>query len=151
MASNSRREQVLAKVKTTLEGISGLTDVVRKPLTSITELRAFSSQQLPIAVVVGGLPVPEEKFSQRTRKLDLVQSTLSVNIIVYALDNLTPDTTISSLADDVWATFYTDITLGFEWVLGLKINPEMRTSINDPYIAFAMELEITYLHGKGGI
>lgn len=151
MASNSKREQLLLKVKALLEGINAISFVDRKPLQGISDLQAYPQTQLPLAVVLGGMPVPDEKFSDRTRKLDKVASTLGVNVIVYALDNVTPDTTISTLADDVWATLYQDITLGFKWVLGLRIVPEADIAVWDPYVAFSMRVNITYLHDKGGI
>lgn len=151
MAANSKREQLLNRVEALLGGLSSLSYVERKPLQGIKELQAYPQTQLPLAVVLGGMPVPDEKFSDRTRKLDKVQSTLGVNVIVYALDNVTPDTTISTLADDIWTAIYQDITLGFKWVLGLRIVPEANVAMWDPYVAFSMLVNITYLHDKGGI
>jgi len=151
MASNSKREQILAKVKTPLEAVSAIETVERKPLQGISDLEAWPQTQLPLAVVLGGMPVPSEKLSDRDIKLDKVRSTLTATIVVYALDNENPDTKISNLADDVWAALYADMTLGFSWVLSIRLTPDADVAFWEPYAAFSIKAEITYIHTKGGI
>lgn len=153
MAANSKREQLLVKVVEKLGTIDSITTVSRKGFSDFHELQNYANMQLPVAVVLGGLPQPNEKFSGRTVKLDRSQSKLEVDIIVYALDNETPDTTVSTLADDIWATIYADMSLGLTSVvvIDLRIIPEAEVLVFDPYLAFRMTLSITYLHGKEGI
>lgn len=153
MAANSKREQLLVKVAQKLGTISAIETVSRKGFSDFHELENYANTQLPVAVVLGGLPQPSEKFSGRTRKLDQSQSKLSVDIIVYALDNDTPDTTVSTLADDIWSTLYADMTLGLTsvTVLDIRIIPETEVLVFAPYVAFKITLVITYLHGKESI
>lgn len=151
MAANSKREQILGAVKTTLEAIDSIEHVERKPLKSMSELEEYPQTQLPLAVVLGSLPNPVEKVSDRDIILDRVRSVVTATIFVYAIENDNPDTKISTLADDIWAAIYNDMTLGLDWVIGLRIVPDIETAFWYPYIAFNMQVEVTYLHGKGGI
>jgi hypothetical protein len=151
MADNSKREQLLIKVKETLEDISSISYVDRKPLQGISELQSYPNTQIPLSVVLGNMPVPDEKYSNRSRKLDVVRSTLDINIITYIMDNETPDSTISSIADDIWAALYADVTQGFDWVLNTRLIPEVETAVWTPYAAFSIVAQIEYLHDKTGI
>ena len=151
MAANSKRELILAKLKTTLDAVSSLNHVERKPLKGISDLEAYPSTQIPVAVILGGMPSPNENFSERTRKLDKVRSTLTATIIVYAMDNENPDSKISTLADDLWSAIYADITLGYSWILGLRIVPDVDVAFWEPYCAFSFAVDITYIHDKEGI
>lgn len=151
MAANSKREQVLVKLVSLVDGLSSISKVARIQPTGMQELQSYSSQQLPLAVVLGGLPMPNEKYSAQTRRLDLAVSDLAIDIFVYAMDNTNPDTTISSLADDLWALLYADITQGFKWVINTKVLPEPSTGIWHPYCGFNIRAIITYKHTKGGI
>lgn len=150
MASNSKREQILTKVETLLGEIPAITTVRRVPFNELNQIDNASTE-MPVAVVMGALPQPEEKFSGRTRKLDRVVSDLLVSVLVYAEDNETPDSTISTLADDIWAKFYADITLGFNWVRGLVIVPEQDTMVAAPYVIFKMDIKVKYDHDWRGI
>jgi len=151
VASNSKREQILTTVRTKVLALGSILQVERKPLQGLADLEAYAQTQLPLAIILGGMPVPTEKFSDRTRKLDKVISELPVTVLVYALDNVTPDSTISTIADDIWVTLYNDITLGYRWVMGLDIKPDANVAVWDPYVAFRMLVNVTYLHDKGGI
>lgn len=135
-----------------LEGLRSIRFVDRKQPHGVSELQAYPQTQLPLAVVMGRLPAPTYKVSTRNgHTVDLVRSVLGVDIIVYALNNVDPDSTISELADDVWARMFEDETHGFKWVLGTEVVPETNVGVWDPYCAFSMLVNITYIHGKGGI
>ena len=151
MASNSKREQLLVKVKEVLEGLDSIAYVDRKPLQGISELQTYPNTQIPLAAVLGDMPVPDEKYSGRTRKLDVVRSTLNINIVVYIMDNETPDTTISTIADDIWVALYNDLTLGFDWVISMRLIPDVNTAVWTPYAAFSIVCQVEYLHDKTGI
>jgi hypothetical protein len=151
MAVNSRREQLLVKVVAELNALASIGTVERIQPTGPSELENYAAPQLPLAVVLGALPTPNIKFSQRERNVDIVVSDLGVDIFAYALDNVTPDTTISTLADDIWAALLADITHGFKWVISTKVLPEPGAGIWHPYCGFNMRAIITYKHGKGGI
>jgi len=150
MATNSKREQILVRVQDILLGIISITTVRRVPFNEVSQLDN-SDGEMPVAVVMGKLPQPEEKFSARARELDKAISLLPVEVLVYAYDNETPDSTISTLLDDIWAEFYSDITLGLSWVHGLTIMPELDTMIAAPYVIFKVTIEVKYEHDKKGI
>lgn len=151
MAANSKREQLLVQVVAHMTALSSISTVKRIQPTGPSDLQSYSGPQLPLAVVLGGLPIPNPKLSARTRELDVAISDLPVDLFVYALDNVTPDSTISTLADDVWVKMLADITQGFDWVFGTKVLPEPGIGIWLPYCGFSMRAIITYKHGKGGI
>lgn len=155
MAANSKREQIISQVVTTLESVESIVTVDRKPLEGISALSQYASTQLPLAVVLGKLPEPESKKSGRDRTTDVFTSNLGVDVIVYAMDNVTPDVTISTLADDVWASLWNQVLpgsiLGFPWVIDFEIKPDAASAVWDPYLAFRMFLNIKYLHNTGGI
>jgi hypothetical protein len=152
MAANSKREQLLLKLIDEIGGLNAIKFVERKDLSGITELQGIAETQLPLAIVMGRLPQPDFKISTRDgHTVDKVTSILGVDVIVYAHDNVNPDSTISTLADDIWATVLADETHGFKWVAGTVIVPELNVGVWHPYCAFSMLVNITYLHGKGGI
>lgn len=152
MAQNSRREQILVKVVEELAELPTIKTVERTLPNGLSELENYAATQLPLAALVGNLPRPEYKITTRTgHTIDKVTSELGVNLFVYAEDNVTPDTTISLIADDVWAKLLADETHGFKWILGTEIHPEVNTAVWAPYCAFNMLVNITYLHTKGGI
>jgi len=152
MAANSRREQILLKLIDELDALRTIKFVDRKQPQGISDLQQYAETQLPLAVVMGRLPAPEYKISRRDgHTVDMVTSVLGVDVICYAHDNVNPDSTISNLADDIWAALLADETHGFQWVTGTVIIPETNIGVWDPYCAFSMLVNITYLHGKGGI
>jgi hypothetical protein len=152
MAANSRREQILLKLIDELTALRTIKFVERKDFQGLKDLQGYAETQLPIAVIMGRLPSPEYKISGRDgHTVDKVHSTLGVDVLVYAHDNVNPDSTISDLADDVWAAILDDETHGFKWVTGTQIIPEVNIGVWDPYCAFSMLVNITYIHGKGGI
>lgn len=152
MASNSRREQVLLAVISLLEDISSISSVKRVQPNSVDDIRRYSSSQMPLAVVIGGIPQPKEHRSGRGRgQVDLFISTMKVEVFVYFMDNTNPDSTISSLLDDLWAALYTDQTLGLQFCNGLVVDPKVTTAAWTPYGAFSVNIMVEYFHTIGGI
>jgi hypothetical protein len=152
VAHNSRREQLLLKVAEELSELNSIKTVERVQPNIEDGLDNYAETQLPLAAVVGKLPDPTYKITTRTgHTIDKVTSVLGINLFVYALDNVSPDTTVSVLADDIWAKLLADETHGFEWVLGTVIYPDVNVAVWAPYCAFNMLVNITYLHDKGGI
>lgn len=152
MAANSKRERILLKLVEELKSLRTIKFVDRVQPQGIADLQKYPVTQMPLAVVLGRLPSPEYKLSTRTgHTVDKVKSTLGVDILVYAQDNVTPDSTISLLADDVWTKLLSDETHGFKWVLGTHIIPETNVGVWDPFCAFSMLVNIQYMHTKEGI
>lgn len=152
MAHNSKREQLLAKIVSELEELNSIKTVDRVMPGGLSDLEQYAATQLPLAAVMGKLPDPTYKITTRTgHTVDKVTSVLGVNLFVYAQDNVSPDTTVSMLADDVWAKLLADETHGFKWVTGTQIVPDVNVAVWSPYCAFNMLVNITYLHDKGGI
>jgi hypothetical protein len=135
-----------------LEELNSIKTVDRVMPGGLSDLEQYAATQLPLAAVVGKLPDPTYKMSARNvHTIDMVTSVLGVNLFVYAEDNVTPDTTVSTLADDIWAKLLADETHGFKWVLSTLIHPDVNVAVWAPYCAFNMLVNVTYLHDKGGI
>ena len=156
MAANSKRELILLEVKDLIEQLSTINTVERVRL-SFTDLNNYSGPQLPLVAVVGGLPKPIPKKSGRTAgDSDKFISSLNVDLICHAMDNVNPDSTVSSLADDLWAKIYSKPTLVNSdypkgLVLDVSVNPEIKIGIWDPYVVFKMSCVYKYVRGTGGI
>jgi hypothetical protein len=152
VAHDSKREQILQQIVNELEQLNSIKTVDRVMPGGLSDLEQYAATQLPLAAVVGKLPDPVYKVNTRTGyTIDKVTSVLGVNLYVYAEDNVSPDTTVSLLADDIWAKMLADETHGFRWVTGTEIIPDVNVAVWAPYCAFNMLVNITYLHDKGGI
>ena len=150
MAANSKREQIINKVVAEMGEVSTIASVLRR-VPSREELGNFALPQLPVCAIVGGLPVPvPHPVGRRSAGKDIFLSNLTVSLFVYFQDNVTPDTTLSSLLDDIWVKLYADETKG-----GLAINTTLTPTVShdfwDPFYAFKLDAVIQYSHSKGGI
>ena len=154
MAANSKREQIIVYAKTLIEGVSSIKTVVRVKQV-YSDLQQFSLEQLPIAAIVAGLPVPTEKVSGRgPSNVELIISELTLKIVVYAQDNENPDTTVSTLSDDIWAKLYSDQQFGNGQdglILGHRLIFDTEPQFWEPYVAFQLNCVTRYKHLKGGI
>jgi len=150
MGTNSKREQILVYHAAQLGQLSSIT-TVKRTLQSYADLARFAVTQFPVAAVVGGLPVPNEKMSGRVRStVDVIISDLNVDTYIYIQDNENPDTKLSEVADDVWVKLYSFPTyngLAFGTILNFEATPEYW----EPYLAFKITSTVTYKHSTGGI
>lgn len=152
MAANSKREQILLALKVLLEGLSSIKAVDRKQPTSPDDLSRIAGTQMPFCSMIGGIPQPKEHISSRMPGgVDVVISELPVKLFIYFMDNVTADSTLSDIMDDVWAVIYGNQTLGFKFVQKILIDPNSDVVVWDPYVAFSMLVTITYNHAIGGI
>lgn len=152
MAANSKRENILVAFKALLEGLPSVKKVDRRQPTSPEDLRRVAGTQMPMVAMIGGVPQPKEHISGRgPGGVDVVISNLSVALFVYFMDNATADSTLSDIMDDVWAKVYSDQTLGFKYVTQITISPNTEVAVWEPYVAFSMNIKITYHHTTGGI
>ena len=156
MAANSKREQILEAIKTLMMDLHSIVTVDRtRP--SFADLGNYAESQLPLIAIVGGLPSPDPKWSGREYKTaDVIISDLAVELICFAMDNVTPDSTVSNLVDDIWAKVYSDpllITDAYPEGLTLRVDvtPETKVGIWDPYVVFKMVCMYKYTHTMGGI
>lgn len=150
MAANSKREQIVLKVVSELEELTSVKSVVRR-IPTREELGEFALTQLPVVAVVAGLPVPmPHVVGRRPAGKDVFLSNLTVSLFVYFQDRTTPDSTLSTLLDDIWAKLYADEKKG-----GLAINTTLTPTAShdfwDPFYAFKLDAVIQYSHSKGGI
>ena len=156
MAVNSHRELILVEVVDMIEEVSSIKTVQRTRI-GFSELGNYSGRQLPLVAVVGKLPKPAPKRSGREPGAsDMFISDLGVDLFCYAMDNETPDSTVSNLADDLWAKIYSNptlVTTQYPRGLALQVDvvPEISVGIWDPYIVFKMNCIYKYIHGTGGI
>jgi hypothetical protein len=152
MAANSRRERIILAQKVILEGLSSINHVQRKQPSSLSELEQYPITQMPLLALVTGLPSPQNKT--RGRKPggpDFFHSELVSKVYCYGQDKITPDTTISSLLDDIWSALHSNQTLGLKFVTSCIISPGVETGIWDPYYSFVVECKYMYYHTTGGI
>jgi len=150
VAANSTREQIIQYVITQLESLSSISTVERK-LPAYSDLTQFAVTQFPVVAVVGRLPQPEPKYSSRQKyTIDKFLSKLIVDLYVYIQNNVNPDSDVSSLADDIWATFYSDLSMG-GLVEDLSISLDERVEYWEPFMAFHAAIKVHYFHDVGGI
>lgn len=150
MAANSIREQIIVQVKSELDEVASLKTVVRR-LPSKEDLQNFAITQLPVVAIVAGLPKPDPHYVPRgPARKDVFISDLSLRLFCYFQDNVNPDTTLSSILDDLWAALYSDTTKG-GLAISTDLKPEVYTDFWDPYYAFMIEAIIKYSHTTGGI
>ena len=106
MGTNSIREQILDYHVTQLKKLSSIT-TVKRVMQTYSTLGEFAVTQFPVAAVVGGLPVPNEKMSDRARhNVDVIISDLAIETYIYIQNNDDPDQELSNIADDVWVKLY---------------------------------------------
>jgi len=153
MAVNSKRERIIVHVVGLLEGVASIKTVARTKQT-YAELQEFALTQLPVAAVVGRLPVPSTSgysmhISRRT-SVDVIVSDLAIDVYVYAQELEEPDTLISNLADDLWAALYVDQRMG-GLVVETRLNLEEETEWWHPFLAFRITVNVKYKHDTGGI
>ena len=152
MAGNSKRERILVKVVSNIEAIAAIEQTTRVQPNTLDDIRRYSSGQMPLVAVIGGVPQPTEHISGRKPGgVDVVLSKLGIDLYVYFMDNENPDSTLSSLMDDLWATLYADQTLGFKFVTGVIISPKVEIAAWPPYVAFSLVMNVNYHHTTGGI
>lgn len=151
MAVNSKRERILTLVKEQIDTLASIKFVQRKRPT-LEDLRNVASTQLPFVAITASLPKPDPHLSKQVAgdRRDKFVSELEVEVICYALDNETPDTTISTLADDLWVIAHAN-QLWNGLAIGTEVKPDAVAGVFHPYLAFKMKLNITYIHGLGGI
>jgi hypothetical protein len=149
MAENSKREQIILADIAILEGMSQI-KTVKRTLQSHSDLQEFAGTQLPVAAVVGKLPVPVNHKTGRDGQVDMIISNLAVELYVYFQENVSADKEISDLLDDLWAALYSDPTRGGLCMLTtLTANPNYESW--PPYVAFQVSCEHKYQHSIGGI
>jgi hypothetical protein len=148
MGTNSRREAILNLIQTAMEEQDWIKKVQRQKL-SVADLKNFATTQLPLLGLVGSLPVPRENTRSPREVADNFISDLSVDIVFYGFDNVTPDSSISEYMDDLWPVLF---NISFpKYVISAKVNPTQMTAIWKPYYAFSLKYIVTYNHNRGGI
>lgn len=152
MADNSIREQILKKLVSKMEDIPAISTVKRVQPSDIKELQNYASTELPLVSVVGSLPDPQPHVSTRRRGDidDLFNSELSVQITVWFMNRVDPDSQLSSLADDIWSKLYEDQLLD-GLTISLSVHPRVEVAVWDPYVGFNVVVKTNYIHGTGGI
>lgn len=150
MAENSVREQLIEAVKTQIETLTAIKTIKRIQPT-FNDISTMSGPQMPLIALVGQMPVPTQKVSGRAAgRADKFRSKLPVDVFCYAMDNDSPDTLTSDLADDIWRVLHEDQTWG-GLAVATKVIPELKVGRIQPFIMFKMLCEIEYIHGIGGI
>ena len=152
MAENSIREQILVGLKTDLETLDSIRQVIRRQPSGIEELKNYAATQLPLAAMVGGVPIPVEHRKTRTKgnEVDIFTSIMQVDFFFYFLNRDDPDTQLSNILDDFWRLIYGNQTRS-GLVLSTDLEPKVNIAVWDPYVAFSVTGKIKYIHDTGGI
>lgn len=145
MAANSKRELIINNMITTLEAVETITVVKRTQLYA-SDMKEIPANQYPCISVVGLMP----KIISMMENKKNYKSSLDIHLFCYALDNETPDSTISSLADDIWKAVLADLSRG-SIAITTKILPEMISGIFSPYCAFKLIAQVEYFHTNESI
>ena len=150
MAENSKREQIIKFIENEVLAIGSFKTSERRML-SYSELEDFAVTQLPAVAVVGRLPIPKEKIKGRQPGgVDLIISTLTVDLMIYFQDRKSPDAMVSKLLDDLWKKLYTDQLKG-GLVISTLLKPREKQEYWPPYGAFGLSVICDYKHTTGGI
>jgi len=149
MAANSKREQIIISDFNLVQAVPSIKSPIRT-LPEYAELTCYAQTQFPVCAVVGRMPVPNEKFSQRGVAVDQIRSEIKVDIFVYLQVNEDADSLISSVADDLFKQLYTDESRG-KLVYETTIKIKEKVNIWNPFVAFQMTAIHKYIHDTGGI
>lgn len=149
MAANSIRERIILANKAIIELIPAVQHTERT-VQQYSQLENFAQTQFPVVSVVGRVPVPVEKHTDRDGLVDMIISELKVDFYCYQIANEDPDTSISSLLDDIWVALYADQKRG-GLVISTVISAESDYEVFAPFTAFKMTVIHRYKHGPGGI
>lgn len=153
MATLTKREQIILVDKALVETVSFI-KTVKRSMMKYEDLQKFASTQIPVAAVVGRLPEPEEyHYSGRKREIiGQIQSKLVVDIFVYFQNTTvdTMDTEVSEYANDLFVALFGNPSRDS---LCLETTVEIVPDYLywDPYVAFRMKVNHSYIHTTGGI
>lgn len=151
MASTSIRERLIKGLVEDIQTLKCIKTVKRIQPSDEADLSQYASTQLPLVAVIGGIPVPKRhKTSRGSAGTDKFVSTLRVSLFVYFLAGNDPDTAMSELLNDLWVKLYTDQTRN-SLAIDTELEPQVEPVEIDPYVAFMIVVNITYLHDTGGI
>jgi len=151
MGTNSIRERLIVADAELIEKITTI-KTVRRSMQMYADFKQFTTQQFPVAAVVGRLPVPDFHLVRQTGHVDYCISELRVDVYIYfhQQDIEKMDTEISDIVEDLWVQLFTDPTRG-----GLCITTQVTMDENigvlRPYAAFNLIVSHQYQHTIGGI
>lgn len=151
MANNSKREQIILADVEILQSIEAI-KTVKRTLQSYSDLRDnFALTQLPVAAIIGRLPVPTSHIDNRTGFVDYAVSRLVVDVYVYFQENVDMDTVLSSLLDDMWAALYQNPSRNGLCMYTTIEMSEQNHQVWSPFVAFQVKVIHAYQHTTGGI
>ncbi len=149
MAANSKREQLILSDVAILEALTVI-KTTKRTVQSYSDLQTFANTQLPVAAVVGGLPVTDDHLSGRRPRVDYIVSDLKIDIHVYIQANENQDMQVSDMLDDLWAALYANPNRN-----GLCMLTQLAATANyeywSPYVAFKLSCIHKYQHTTEGI
>jgi hypothetical protein len=149
MAANSKREQIILADVAIMQGVSGITTVERT-IQTYSDLQDFAQTQLPVAAVVGRLPVPKNHIAGRDGQVDYIISELVVDVFVYIQAAQDQDVVVSSMLDDIWPALYADPRRG-DLCMGTQLTAHADVEYWNPYVAFKVSCVHQYQHDTQGI
>lgn len=149
MAANSKREQIILADVAIMQGVSSIT-TVKRTIQAYSDLQDFAQTQLPVAAVVGMLPVPKNHVTGRDGQVDYIISELKVDIFVYFQEANDQDEQVSLMLDDIWSALYSDPKRGI-LCMGTQLTAHADVEYWDPYVAFKISCIHQYQHNTQGV
>ena len=149
MGENSIRERLILSDVGILEALEVITTVERK-LPTYKDLKNFALTQMPVAAVVGGIPIPTNHICTRTGQVDKIISKLRVDIYVYQQEYSNTDSRISFMLDDLWPALYNNPTRD-NLCLITTLEAEEHVETWTPFVAFKISCFHDYNHSTEGI
>jgi len=148
-----KREQIILADYALVESVSFIKSV-KRVMMLYEDLQKFAVTQLPVAAVVGRLPVAQKyhKSGRQREVIGQIQSELVVDIFVYFQNTVVNemDSEISTYADALFAALFTNPSRD-ELCLETLVEIEPEYSYWDPFVAFKVKVTHIYLHDTGGI
>jgi len=148
MAANSKRERILQHLAASVGALDWVRAVLREQPGQPADLDKYGQTQFPLVALAAGLPAPrKERLAGKGKEF---VSTLDALLVVYALEDQTPDSLVSSMADDLWVAVFGDRRRG-GLAMDTTVLPEVEKAAYPPYLAFSMTARVTYAHDETGI
>jgi hypothetical protein len=145
----SKREQIILSDIALIEQAESI-KTVKRTMQSYSDLQSFAGTQLPIAAVVGRLPVPQNKFSTRDGQVDQIISSLRVDVFIYFQENQNMDSVLSSILEELWIKLYQDPTRNDLCIL-THLEVQENNEVWPPFVAFQLIINHQYKHTTEGI
>jgi hypothetical protein len=151
------RKLILDYIETTIRAGVPTAKTVERRLVDRAQLMQFAVTQLPVVCVVGQLPIPRAKESaQEQARVTVNTFEMKVDCYVYLTDNTQSDNIITASLEELWRVLYAPPTpaalaLKTSPILHWRLVPEAELGYWEPFVAYVLTVNVTYVNTTGGI